>query len=124
MPGQSPAGPPREIPPAATHEARRDPAREWESTTPGSPSLGPELMLALWASWVEFASNLAGAHRTSGQLPWQMSPEQITRDLLQGGVRQLGDILAKNPILRATEDALNANPLRLVIPVNWAEIAR
>jgi len=29
-----------------------------------------------------------------------------------------------NSILRATDDALNANPLRQVIPVNWAEIAR
>ena len=27
-------------------------------------------------------------------------------------------------ILRATDDALNANPLRQVIPVDWAEIAR
>ncbi|HXL16620.1 MAG TPA: alpha/beta fold hydrolase, partial [Streptosporangiaceae bacterium] len=53
-----------------------------------------------------------------------MSPDQITGDLLQGGVRQLGDMLAKDPILRATEDALNANPLRQVIPVDWAEIAR
>jgi hypothetical protein len=29
-----------------------------------------------------------------------------------------------NTILRATDDALNANPLRQVIPVNGAEIAR
>ena len=58
-----------------------------------------------------------------GDLPWQMSPDQLT-----GGLRQLGEMAAKdsvlNSILRATDDALNANPLRQVIPVNWAEIAR
>src|SRR4051794_14122286 len=42
----------------------------------------------------------------------------------QGTVRQLGDMLAKGPILRAAEEALNANPLREVVPVDWAEIAR
>jgi hypothetical protein len=49
-----------------------------------------------------------------------MSPDQLT-----GGLRQLGEMAAKDSILnttlRATDDALNANPLRQVIPVNWAE---
>ena len=44
--------------------------------------------------------------------------------LLQGSMRQLGEMLAKDPILRAAEEALNANPLREVVPVDWTEIAR
>jgi polyhydroxyalkanoate synthase len=43
---------------------------------------------------------------------------------LQSNVQQLTEMLAKDPILRATEEALNANPLHDVIPVDWAEIAR
>lgn len=57
-------------------------------------------------------------------MPRQMSADQITDGRLQGGVRQLSGMLAKDPILRATEAALNANPLRKVIPVDWAEIVR
>ena len=53
-----------------------------------------------------------------------MGPDQLTGNLLQGTIKQLGEMLAHDPMLRAAEDALNANPLRQVIPVDWAEIAR
>ncbi len=59
-----------------------------------------------------------------GQAAWSMPSDQVAGGLLQDGMRQIGEMLAKDPILRATEDALNANPLRQVIPVDWAEIAR
>ena len=36
----------------------------------------------------------------------------------------LASWLAKDPILRASEEALNANPLHDVIPIDWAETAR
>ncbi len=86
-------------------------------------------MLGLWTTWAESASKPGSSMGTAfggmpGSAAWQMSPDQITGSLLQGGMRQLGEMLAKDPILRATEDALNANPLREVIPVDWAEIAR
>ncbi len=56
-------------------------------------------------------------------------PSPKTRELpgvgvLEPALRQLGDWLAKDPILRASEEALNANPLHDVIPIDWAEIAR
>ena len=85
-------------------------------------------MLGLWTSWVEFALKLASDLGAApggvlGPAPWQMSPDQLT-----SGLKQLGDMAAKDPILasilRATDDELNANPLRQVIPVDWAEIAR
>jgi len=85
---------------------------------------GPEMMLGLWTSWVESASRLAGSQGKDAQMPWQVSPDQVTGGLLQGGVRQLSETLARDPILRAIEEALNANPLRQVIPVDWAEISR
>ncbi len=86
------------------------------------------MMLGLWTSWFESASALASGIGAPGDAPgqgwWQMSPDQLAGGLLQGGVRQLGETLAKDPILRATEEALNANPLHQVVPVDWAEIAR
>ena len=86
------------------------------------------MMLGLWTFWVESASKLASDLGAApggvlGEALWQMSPDQLT-----SGLKQLGDMAAKDSILasilRATDDALNANPLRQVIPVDWAEIAR
>jgi polyhydroxyalkanoate synthase subunit PhaC len=86
------------------------------------------MMLGLWTSWIDSISKLASdMGALPGGLPghaaWQMSPDQLI-----GGLQQLGEMAAKDPILnsilRATDDALNANPLRRIIPVDWAEIAR
>jgi polyhydroxyalkanoate synthase subunit PhaC len=78
------------------------------------------MMLGLWTSWLDPASDMGAL---PGQAAWQMSPTQLI-----GGLQQLGEMAAKDPILnsilRATDDALNANPLRQIIPVDWAEIAR
>jgi polyhydroxyalkanoate synthase len=104
-----------------THEDRQD------TFAPLPP--GPEMMLGLWASWVESASKLAESQGASdraaqGSNLWQVSSDQVAGNLLRGGVRQLGEILTHDPILRAIEEAFNANPLHAVIPVDWAEIAR
>jgi polyhydroxyalkanoate synthase subunit PhaC len=95
------------------------------SVKPGGTSstslASPEAMLGLWTSWVDAASRLASA---GGPVPWYLSPDQVTGDLLRGGIQQLSGMLAKDPILHAMETALNANPLRDVVPVDWAEITR
>ncbi|HKN30081.1 MAG TPA: class I poly(R)-hydroxyalkanoic acid synthase [Roseiarcus sp.] len=85
---------------------------------------GPEMMLGIWTSWVKSVSQLVSGESAVGEASRQISLDQITGGLLQGGVQQLGEMLAQDPILRATEEALNANPLRQVIPVDWTEIAR
>jgi len=112
MSGQSPARPPPERPSAPPHEIGLGLAPVRENTAPGTPS---EMMLGLWTSWVESASKLAsdlGAAPGSvlGQALWQMSPDQLT-----SGLKQLGDMAAKDSILasilRATDDVLSANPL-------------
>ena len=100
----------------------------WSAASTAVPP-GPEMMLSLWAAWAEAASKLGrGMASASDGLPkpatWQMPSDQLAGNLLQGGLRQLGEMLARDPILRATEDALNANPFHQVIPVDWAEIAR
>ncbi|HTJ90392.1 MAG TPA: class I poly(R)-hydroxyalkanoic acid synthase [Acidocella sp.] len=70
--------------------------------SPASAFPGPEPLGAAWRSWVDALSQVS-----NGQL-----------------MRQFDDRLAKNAMLRAGEEALNANPLHDVIPIDWAEIAR
>jgi polyhydroxyalkanoate synthase subunit PhaC len=98
-----------------------------DTSTASAP--GPEMMLGLWTTWLESAAKLPGAHSAFGDIstgasPWQMPVDGLAGNLLQGSVRQLGEMLAKDPFLRAAEEALNANPLREVVPVDWTEIAR
>jgi polyhydroxyalkanoate synthase len=68
-----------------------------------------QTILDAWSAWMKAAANPPGAK---------------TDNKLDGSVRQLGEFLAKDPLLLAGENALNANPMRQVIPVDWAEIAR
>lgn len=59
MSSQSSAGPPPETPSAPTHEIGPGLAPARETTTPGTPSPRPEMMLGLWTSWAESISKLA-----------------------------------------------------------------
>ena len=120
---------PREAGSAPAQKGSGDAALPPESAAAGMVPPGPELMLGLWSAWVEAASKLGrGMAAAPEGLPspatWQMPSDQFVGGVLQGGIRQLGEMLARDPILRAAEDALNANPLHHVIPVDWAEIAR
>jgi len=138
MSDQSPTKTPHATPSAASPDAQRDPLHGIAAGQNFAPSQGfasemplpnPETMLQLWSSWVEKASKpelgmAALLNSPSGQAAWHMGPDQLTGTMLQGAVKQLGEMLAHDPMLRAAEDALNANPLRQVIPVDWAEIAR
>ena len=87
--------------------------REDRQDTPAPLPPGPEMMLGLWASWVESASKLAGSQgasdrATQGSSFWQVPPDQMAGSLLRGGVRQLGEMLTHDPILRAIEEAFKS----------------
>ncbi len=69
-------------------------------------------------SWIEAAARIAAE---MGQTPVALSAHN---EHLVAGLRQFGRLAAEDPVLRATEGALNANPLRDIVPVDWAEIAR
>ena len=127
--GQGSRVSPREAASTPAQGSRGEAAPAPGSAAPAVVPPGPEMMLGLWAAWAEAASKLGrGMASAPDGMPkpaaWQMPSDQLAGSLLQGGLRQLGEMLAKDPILRATEDALNANPLHQVIPVDWAEIAR
>jgi polyhydroxyalkanoate synthase len=53
-----------------------------------------------------------------------MTTSNPAAGLVEGGVRQLQESLAQDPTLRSIDQMWNANPLRDVVPVDWAEIAR
>jgi polyhydroxyalkanoate synthase len=83
---------------------------------------GPDAMLALWTSWLESASKHGGG--VPNVTTWQFSPDLPGGNLLDASAQQIGAFLSADPMLRTMEEALNANPLREVIPVDWAEIIR
>jgi polyhydroxyalkanoate synthase subunit PhaC len=47
-----------------------------------------------------------------------------TPDVLAGAVKKLEEGLSKDPVLRSMDEMWNANPLREIVPIDWAEIAR
>src|SRR6266545_2946330 len=88
-------------------------------------SLGSETMLRMWASWMEAiaktkASGLAG-NIVLGQ---QVMPDDVAGRLMAEGLQQWTQALARDPLLHTIDDMWNANPLREVVPVDWAEIVR
>ena len=55
---------------------------------------------------------------------WQVTPYDLIDNMLAGGVKQFDDIIAKDPLLGSIDQMWIANPLRKVVPVDWAEITR
>ena len=85
---------------------------------------GPDVMLRLWASWMEQMSAPAKALADPGTAWWQMTADNPASNMITGGVDQLQSSLLQDPTLRTIDQMWNANPLREVVPVDWAEIAR
>ncbi len=96
-----------------------------DNAVPGDAKfLSPDVMLGMWSSWLN--ANTAGAGNWSaGAKPfWQLGPDEMAGQMLAGGVKQLNEALANDPVLRSIDNVWNANPLRELVPVDWAEIAR
>src|SRR5919107_1549709 len=85
---------------------------------------GPDVMLSLWASWMDQMSASARAPADLGRTWWEMTTNNPASSLIAGGVEQLQTSLSQDPTLRTVDQMWNANPLREVVPVDWAEIAR
>jgi poly[(R)-3-hydroxyalkanoate] polymerase subunit PhaC len=85
---------------------------------------GPDVMLRLWASWMDQMSAPAKALADPGTAWWQMTASNPASSLINGGIDQLQSSLSQDSTLRSIDQMWNANPLREVVPVDWAEIAR
>ena len=90
----------------------------------GGHGPGPDIMLGLWASWIDRISGSGRSLLGQGKSWWDMSRENPASSMLNGGITQLQDSLANDPTLRAVDQIWNANPTRDVVPINWPEIAR
>src|SRR4051812_37495230 len=90
----------------------------------GGNVAGPDVMLGMWASWMDRMAAPAQASAGQSKPWWQMTADAATPDVLAGGVKQLEEGLAKDPTLRSIDQMWNANPLREVVPIDWAEIVR
>jgi polyhydroxyalkanoate synthase subunit PhaC len=77
---------------------------------------GPDVMLGLWASWMDRISDAAQAPAGQSKPWWQMTADAPLPDVLSGGTRQLEEGLSKDPTLRSIDQMWNANPLREVVP--------
>ena len=87
----------------------------------------PEPRLSAWMSWIDALLKLSTGQHPSvlALLQWPKTQDLSGDGVLeQALLHQLGGWLAKDPILRAAEEALNANPLHDVIRIDWAETAR
>jgi polyhydroxyalkanoate synthase subunit PhaC len=90
--------------------------------------LGPDAMLGLWTSWMQAASGSTQALSKTWSNPatsWlPAAPDAAAGNLLAAGMKQLNDVLGQGQALRTIDQLWNANPLREVVPVDWAEIAQ
>jgi polyhydroxyalkanoate synthase len=97
-----------------------------DSKTLGVADSGTEAMLRVWTSCMEGALNSArhlGSGNGDEQWP-QFTPDATAAQMLSSGAKYFAAVLAKDPMLHTIDQMWNANPLRDVVPVDWAEIVR
>src|SRR5918997_3570537 len=93
-------------------------------TTTGAPIAGPgmafEPFFKMWSEWL--ANNMGPMTTVPGaSLPWLTKPGTTTGE----EVASLPEgAMANDPLLTAVKKISDANPLRNIIPLDWAEITR
>ncbi|PVE20384.1 class I poly(R)-hydroxyalkanoic acid synthase [Microvirga sp. KLBC 81] len=90
----------------------------------GGTMPGPDVMLGLWASWMDQMSGAIQPPFSPSAAWWEITTSSPASSVIAGGISQFQESLAKDPTLRSIDRMWNANPLREVVPVDWAEIAR
>ena len=106
-------------------EAAPPPESQARLNSPAAMGLPtPEAALGLWMSWMK--QNVGGFGQTGGtEQPWWVAnADALSGTMLASGVEQFQSFLAADPMLASIDRMWNANPLREVIPVDWAEAVR
>src|SRR4051794_34867837 len=75
----------------------------------GNPD--PEAMLASLASW-------------TAAMPASQGASMLSDAAVAEALRQAKALIDRDPLLKSADSMWNANPMRDVIPVDWAEVAR
>jgi len=100
-----------------------DQAQPQGTALPQTGLPGPDAMLGLWSSWLSAHTGPKEDWFTFSKPWWQIAPDAAGNQLA-AGMTNLADGLGKDPVLSSIDEVWRANPLRKVIPVDWAEIAR
>lgn len=92
-----------------------------QGANPASPRdlFGADAMLRLWTSWFEGAATAAG----DPEQWWEAQSDEAVGAMLASSVQQLEGALAADPILNSITKLWNANPLREIVPIDWAGVA-
>jgi len=114
-----PRQPERQAPPP------RPPEQPGWQSTPSMPVPTPEAALSLWMSWMKQNVDAMGVFGTDGTEPWwAKNADALSGTLLASSVEQFQRFVTADPLLASIDRMWNANPLREVIPVDWAEAVR
>ena len=112
-----------------THNKADDPgnhpqqAESRSSADVNSP--GSEAMLRMWVSWMEAIAKTKASGFAGNSALWpQAMPDDVAGGLMAEGLQKWTQALAQDPVLHSIDGMWNANPLREVVPVDWAEIVR
>ncbi len=96
--------------------------------TPGTPAdeaaeaaavLSPDAVIGLWSQWMEKASSQAQAMAQPMAGTWDAMAGTVMSDSLT----QIRKAVADDATLRQLDQMWNANPLRDVVPVDWAAVS-
>jgi polyhydroxyalkanoate synthase len=103
----------------------RDPGDPEQVSQSGGTTIvpGPDALLGLWTSWVRAMSGASQAWAGAGIWPSVSSDDAVGRNFA-AAAGMLGEHLTRDPVLRSIDQMWNANPLRDVVPVDWAEVVR
>ncbi|HEX2136771.1 MAG TPA: class I poly(R)-hydroxyalkanoic acid synthase [Microvirga sp.] len=85
---------------------------------------GPDMMLGVWASWMDQVSASTRTSAGPGRSWWETTADNPALNPFTGSLQQFQEGLSKDPTLRSIDQMWNANPLREVVPIDWGEIAR
>ncbi|MGD9509933.1 MAG: PHA/PHB synthase family protein [Geminicoccaceae bacterium] len=83
----------------------------------------PEAAFGAWLSWLQ--GHLAGQQGTGDTAAaWTLPDDSGMPGNSAAAVERLRELLDRDPLLGSIDRAWNANPLKEVIPVDWAEVVR
>ncbi len=84
-----------------------------------TPTLSPDAVLGLWSNWMEKASSQAQTMIQPMAGNWDAMAGSVMSDNLD----QIRRAIADDATLRQIDQMWNANPLRAVVPVDWAAVS-
>jgi len=98
-------------------------AKAAPATGSSGTAAAPDAMPGLWANWAKAMS--AAGQPWAQATPWRgLFADDLAAAPLAGAAASMAEQMARDPLLRSVDSMWNANPMREVVPVDWAEVVR